>query len=510
MRLLKIGRDVSCDIVLHSDKVSALHAELTLLDNGDMLLEDKGSYNGTFVMGQPVKPGKPVKVVRGDAVTFADVELQWMQVPMPEDNSRYKAIWGVGSHFNNDIQLSGPTVSRYHATIKREKDNKTYIFDHSKNGTTVDGRKIAPNTACRITRKSVVVCGGVPLDMNRLDWPEPVWKYVGIAAAAIVILAGLGLGIWKWVGSASKMDDSELYARYNNSVVLLIGVYHYELEIEGINMATLPRDFPLPLKFVRSENGFRSVSGLFSDRIISQFGRYSGTGFFVSEDGKLVTNLHVAKPWLADNQIKGLEASLKEIYAKWAAQKDFVGIVTSDGATPYSAYTSLIKVKGVLDDILLIPQGRYISSENAVTCRVLSAGEDIDNDVALVQSERAELPSGCRYINVTDSMNVDDRQLHVGKHIYTIGFPFGLGLQDDKSEKGIQVLGRGGNIIQADTEYRFGFDAASFHGASGSPIFDEKGMLIGVLNSGVDVIQGFNYGIKAKYVKELLESPYKK
>lgn len=510
MRLLKIGRDVSCDIVLHSDKVSALHAELTLLDNGDILLEDKGSFNGTFVMGQQVKPGKPVKVMRGDTITFADVELQWMQVPMPEDNSRYKAIWGVGSHFNNDIQLSGPTVSRYHATIKREKNNKTYIFDHSKNGTTVDGRKIAPNTACPITRKSVVVCGGVPLDMNRLDWPGFNWKPVGIVAAVIVVLAGLGLGIWKWVGGSSKLDDSQLYARYNNSVVLLIGVYHYELTIEGVDMSKLPVDFPLPLKFVRVNNEFLSVPEQYSSEIISHFGQYSGTGFFISKDGKLVTNLHVVKPWLGNDQIKGLEAALKEKYAQWAAQKDFFGILASDGATPYSAYTSLIKVKGVLDNILLIPQGRYLSSDNAVTCRVLSAGDNIDNDVALVQSNRAEIPSGCRYINVTDSMDVNDKQLHVGKHVYTIGFPFGTGLQDDKSEKGLQVLGRGGNIIQADTEYRFGFDAASFHGASGSPIFDDKGMLIGVLNSGVEITQGFNYGIKAKYVKELLESPYKK
>ena len=31
MRLLKIGRDASCNIVLHSDKVSSLHAEMTIL-----------------------------------------------------------------------------------------------------------------------------------------------------------------------------------------------------------------------------------------------------------------------------------------------------------------------------------------------------------------------------------------------------------------------------------------------------------------------------------------------
>ena len=54
MRLLKIGRDASCNIVLHSDKVSSLHAEMTILNNGDILLEDKNSRNGTFLMNKPI------------------------------------------------------------------------------------------------------------------------------------------------------------------------------------------------------------------------------------------------------------------------------------------------------------------------------------------------------------------------------------------------------------------------------------------------------------------------
>ena len=142
MRLLKIGREAGNDIVLHSDKVSSLHAEITLLDSGDIQLEDKNSRNGTYIMNQRIAPGKPVNIRRGDAVRFADVELQWSQIPMPEDNSAYKAIYGIGSNFQNDLQISGATVSRYHATIKIGRDKKVYIVDHSKNGTTVNSVKI--------------------------------------------------------------------------------------------------------------------------------------------------------------------------------------------------------------------------------------------------------------------------------------------------------------------------------------------------------------------------------
>ena len=139
----------------------------------------------------------------------------------------------------------------------------------------------------------------------------------------------------------------------------------------------------------------------------------------------------------------------------------------------------------------------------------MSAGEDINKDVALVQTVSKRLPtSDCTIVNVADSMDVRDEVLTVGKHIYTLGFPLLSSLQDQQSESGIQLLARGGSITQILNEYQFGFDAASFGGASGSPVFNDQGMLVGILNSGVKITQGFNYGVKAKYIKELLDSPH--
>lgn len=59
MRLLKIGRDSSCDIVLTSNCVSALHAELTILNDGQIIIEDKGSTNGTSINGHKLTPHSP-------------------------------------------------------------------------------------------------------------------------------------------------------------------------------------------------------------------------------------------------------------------------------------------------------------------------------------------------------------------------------------------------------------------------------------------------------------------
>lgn len=501
MRLLKIGRDASCDIVMHSDKVSSLHAELTLLNSGDIMLEDKGSRNGTFIMNQQIKPNKPVNVRRGDAIRFADVELQWSQVPMPEDNSAYQGLYGIGSHFNNDFQISGSTVSRYHATVKHGRDGKMYIFDHSKNGTTVDGTKIQSNTPYRIKKNSAVVCGGVPVDLSRLPWPSETWKYVLGIAASLIILVGIGFGVWKIIPKGKTYNDTELYAMYNNSVVLLIGNYHYEvsagnLKPEYLLAAGIPTKFKLFNNEIITEDNPNYAS------IISQ-----ATGFFVSESGHILTNLHVTKPWLFDEKParEKLEEICKIMFHDFAQKKDLEA--TLEGRTAmFDAYTSQIKVEGKLDRIMMIPQGRIYSSENAERCQEISKSDNSDIDVALIQTEKGELPKKARCIN-PDSIDVSEDALKIGHHMYYLGFPDFS--SKPKDESGIQLEAHGGNITHSNLEFLFGFDAASDHGASGSPVFNERGMLIGILNSGFEK-QGFNYGIKAKYIKELIDNPHKK
>lgn len=540
MRLLKIGRDASNDIVLHSEKASSLHAEITLMNSGDILLEDKGSRNGTFIQNQAIKPNKPVNIRRGDAIRFADVELQWSQVPMPEDNSAYKAIYGIGSHFNNDIQISGGTVSRYHATIKVGKDNKVYIVDHSKNGTTVDGQKITPNNPYRIKKSSAVACGGVPVNLKTtpIQWPSEAWKTILGAAAVVLILLGVGFGGFKLInGIHGNKSDTDLYNRFNHSVVMLVGIYHYEVEvgdwtneqflqynnvcaqIQNINN----QELYIPSQVIIDEKtGDLKLSiGQTSKELIdktNKAGIYGGTGFFISNDGKLITNLHVVKPWLSNKLTETLQNEFSKRYAKYIDFLSNYNKLSQSGVAAgllnpshMSAYLSKISVKGVLDYVALIPNGEVFDPDNIIKCRVLSAGEDLNKDVALVQTITKRLPTGdCTIVNVTDSIDTSEEALTVGTHIYTMGFPLLTSLQDDGSENGIQLLARGGNITQIYNEYLFGFDAASSGGASGSPIFNSEGMLIGILNSGVKATQGFNYGVKAKYIKEMLDNPHVK
>lgn len=525
MRLLKIGRDASCDIVLRSEKVSSLHAELTLLNSGDITIEDKGSRNGTFIMNQPIKAGKPVNVRRGDAIRFADVELQWSQVPMPEDNSAYRAIYGIGSHFNNDIQISGATVSRYHATIKHGKDGKFYIVDHSKNGTTVNGVKISPNNPYRIKRNSAIVCGGVPVDITRLPWPNNAWKSIVAAAACVVLVIGIGYVLPDFPFFRKKFTDEQLYTRYNNSVVMLQGIYHYELTIGDLDIdkfnvlvkacqqLTGDRElFPLSQKWVFLGNTYYPLSDMNDKSFIEAInkltedqGMYSGTGFFISQDGIIATNLHVVKPWLDGEQDKKLEELLRK---RFAYDVDVISQVYHylGGNTNYAAYISQLKVEGKLDFIALVGQGEVFDMENIKKCQPYSVRNDLNKDVALIKMVSTNFPRNYTWVNVKDSMELNDEALSVGKHVSTIGFPHGHMLQSDQQGKTINAFQASGDISRASNEYGFWFNATSAGGASGSPVFNEYGMLIGALNSGVTQ-ENYTFGIKAKYIKELLDNP---
>lgn len=514
MRLLKIGRDPGCDIVLGNSNVSALHAEITLLNSGDIILEDKGSQNGTFVMGQRIKPGKPVKITRGDRIQFGNVDLVWSQIPMPEDNSAYKAIYGIGSHFSNEIQLVGSTVSRYHATIKCGRDGKVYIVDHSKNGTTLNGAKIPKNTPVKINRNSSVVCGGVPVNIKNnpiIPWPTPIWSKVSAIAAMLIVVVTILYFIFPEFPIPRTYDDKELYEIHKNDVVMLRGIYHFEIEAGDLtesDFSTL--GLPQKMLYDGDKRDFLPINSLSAKDLIDIFdkkGIYGGTGFFISQDGMLLTNLHIVKPWLfgqAKEDMKQLENAIRKYLSAKAVEHPLL-----------TSYLSQVKVKGVLDYIALIPQGEIFDGDNIIKCKVVSAGEDENIDVALIQTVSKRLPTKeCTFVDIDKLLDESDEAMEPGTHIYTLGFPLSIseGIQKEKEETGIQVIGQGGNITMKHSEYEFAHNAPTYGGASGSPIFNNRNKLIGIHHAGYSqsVTQGYNFGIKAKYIKELITNPHVK
>lgn len=504
MKLIVIGSNSNSHIRLNSQFVSGYHAELLLLDNGEILLTDKGSKNGTYINDQRLQPNKDIPIKRGDSVRFADQVLDWRNVPalpMP-DFSKIKEMRGIGTNFRNKHQLQGERVSRFHATLTKKSDKNWYIQDHSKNGTTVNGKAIPSNQDIKLKKGDKILCAGVPVPNPYGEGSAMNYRKIFMTLSIILLLCGGfygGIYLFDKIKRGSLngpienykiLTDEELFAKYKNSVVLIYGGYYYKVTAGSYTdvLQKLEVLGEFNTEWFVNENG-----KILARKNNNQAKNYTGTGFFISKDGKIVTNLHVARPWINENEIKDeialhCKALLKQLGEQYS---DLEILELID-----------IKVEGKIAYIGMIPNGAYIDAANIKKCVELAVPEDIKKDVAILQLITKKLPDdNCNIVDLNQAV-INDSEIQGGSRMYTLGFPHGLNLQDSE----VKVFAHSGKITQECTKYSFGFDAASYGGASGSPIFNAKGQLIGVLNSGVSKSQGFNYGIKASHVIDLLNN----
>jgi hypothetical protein len=76
MQTFTIGRSASNSIVLNDEMVSRHHAEMIVMDNGQVFLRDLDSSNGTFVNGNRIKE---CYLNKGDIVKCATTFFKWAQ-----------------------------------------------------------------------------------------------------------------------------------------------------------------------------------------------------------------------------------------------------------------------------------------------------------------------------------------------------------------------------------------------------------------------------------------------
>lgn len=539
MKLLKIGSAPTNNIVLRSPYVSSLHAELILLDNGDILLEDKNSRNGTFLMNQPVKPGTSVPVRMGDAIRFGDVELQWSQVPMPEDNSRFTALFGIGKNFRNEIQIEGNTVSRFHATLKKGRDGKWYIQDHSKNGTTVNGAKIRSGENVRIKRSDSVVCGGVPVNVKNFIPASVLPKMLASVGVAAVVVGVIFLLKDILIGGPKPGDlvpaTTYVHGAYYVKAIIEDDPFQDSrftevfntLGISWSNVYTIGQNRRTEKWAVLTESNKEAVEPV----------QYSGTAFFVSKDGKMGTNRHIAVPWeyLSKKDEADIRKVVEEIRQQiipisqlvsitelntLANQKNLVaqclmllwqqGGVTLTELNGYiNAFrTSKITLSGDMQFMAVgYPNRNYNSVSEFERCTVLKESGDREKDVALLQLNNHKTPEDISYIYDMERARVNVADLKPqNEDLYTLGYPAGLFLNLSKNEDGgLKPFISKISVSKHPDTNTFEFQGETLGGASGSPIIDKKGRLVGVLYGRWSVGTTYGLGCHVKYLKELYD-----
>jgi S1-C subfamily serine protease len=212
---------------------------------------------------------------------------------------------------------------------------------------------------------------------------------------------------------------------------------------------------------------------------------FVGTGFYVG-DGFVLTNRHIAQPWLADDRAQSLSSSVKgqprlrKLSAYFPEHKQPIPLKFKVAASRDDLAVCLLDIKELPTDIPLLP---LETNQDAVA---------------------------------------------VGKTVVMMGYPSGpdrlLALLDDAESRGIQqrytsldaLLGylaesrriqpltTQGNITDLDVR-RIAYDARTAEGGSGAPVFGPTGRVIGVNFALFTENQASNFAVPIQYGVSLLE-----
>lgn len=505
MKLLKIGRSPSCDIVINSEYAGSHHADLTILDNGEIIIEDKGSKNGTFVgpQNRRINPGEEVTVRRGDLIRIADVELPWSRVPAPPKNHQYKLTQNIGSNFKNDITINKNTVSRYHATAHVDKKNNVFITDNgSTNGTYVNGVRIKASQPYKLKKSDNVVVGDEDITSNLAPlFPRNPWKGILIGIAACLAVVVLGFGVYMLVNPKNDPKDA---------VVWVAHTYHYEIT---------PKDNPykLPLNFRESDQT-----------------TVQGTAFFIDNEGRMGTAMHIAEPW-AEEFSKEKTQELKKDWENYLSNtlprqvtnyeelskllespigeyiSEYAHTLSEVNAMLNTIFKSELQITGVSDDLRIGYPGRmYTNWEELDHANVVAKSTNPEADVAIIQLNTKKTPEKAAKVAFDMKKAYDKKRkiVPMKETFHTIGFPSGFVRSLDMNTKSLEPFIRESKVAKEPSRYYFELQDETAGGASGSPVYNENNELAGIIYAAFNGGANTAHVIKASYLQDLYNKEF--
>lgn len=339
--------------------------------------------------------------------------------------------------------------------------------------------------------------------------------------------------------SCGNKSDSTIEEETSSGVVLIQNESFYEVELSNGES----------LYF----SGFDSdgdIVGLVADQDSVQVSTSYGTGFFVSETGKIVTNAHVVSNMASDKDANKSIATVIESMKKQVAkayyalgekleeaqalynEANYSDEYTMDDFNKIAAYRdAIIRERSEYSDIYdglddIRPSDSEIKYHNRVSiaynntfvtsgsdfssCVVLKS--DKEHDLALIQLKDKKTPEEKYIFEVPDEDPLENYSFmeNVAKwfgsdkneKLFMTGFNRGPALAQTKD--GIKAQFNMGTISQRASD-RIMYSIPALPGSSGSAVVNHKGQLVAINYAGISSTQSFNYGIRVKYLIKLLK-----